>query len=137
MSVEWSSRGTASMLKAYWAPLCALPILPACTQYAWETSVYYVSASGDDTNDGLTAASPWKTLVKVSTHNFQRGDKIFFRVAIYFQDFSTSIRLLIPRRDKIPLRFRRMAAGRQPSTQAQETVFSFTISEALKSEILI
>ena len=67
------------MLKAHWVPLCALPILSACTHYAWEKSVYYVSASGDDTNDGLTAANPWKTLNKVSTHNFQQGEQILFR----------------------------------------------------------
>src|SRR6476659_4420879 len=67
------------MLKAHWAPLFALPILSACTQYAWEKSVYYVSASGDDTNDGLTAASPWKTLNKVNTRNFQEGDRILLR----------------------------------------------------------
>src|SRR3954447_9595062 len=67
------------MLKAHWALLCTLLILSACTQYAREKSVYYVSALGDDTNDGLTAASPWKTLNKVSTHNFQRGERILFR----------------------------------------------------------
>src|SRR4051812_10124205 len=75
------------MLKAHWALLCALPILSACTQFAWEKSVYYVSASGDDTNDGLTNVSPWKTLNKVSTHNFQRGDKILFRGGDIFSGF--------------------------------------------------
>ena len=30
------------------------------------TTVYYVSTSGNDANDGLTTATPWKTLQKVS-----------------------------------------------------------------------
>ncbi|MDR6879601.1 Ig-like domain-containing protein [Bacillus sp. 3255] len=37
---------------------------------------YVSSSSGDDANDGLSAAAPWKTLNKVSSTTFIPGDKI-------------------------------------------------------------
>ena len=40
---------------------------------------YYVSSSGSDNNNGLSSASPWKTISKVNTINFQPGDKILFK----------------------------------------------------------
>ena len=41
---------------------------------------YYVSASqGDDTSDGLTITTPWKTLTKLYNTAFTAGDKILFK----------------------------------------------------------
>jgi parallel beta-helix repeat protein len=40
---------------------------------------YYVSAAGNDANSGLTPATPWKTIYKVSAGTYIPGDKIFFR----------------------------------------------------------
>ncbi len=39
---------------------------------------YYISNNGDDNNDGLSAATPFKTLQHLSTIFFQQGDSIFF-----------------------------------------------------------
>lgn len=40
---------------------------------------YFVSASGDDSNDGLSESTPWKTLDKVSSFCFSAGDGVFFK----------------------------------------------------------
>ncbi|MFV0565310.1 MAG: sulfatase-like hydrolase/transferase [Flavobacteriaceae bacterium] len=40
---------------------------------------YYVSTSGDDTNDGLSEATPWQTLAKASSAAIQPGDKVLFK----------------------------------------------------------
>ncbi|MBP1962787.1 Ig-like domain-containing protein [Paenibacillus aceris] len=40
---------------------------------------YVSSTSGDDANDGLSEASPWKTLNKVSSTTFIPGDKILLK----------------------------------------------------------
>ncbi len=41
---------------------------------------YYVSSSlGDDSNNGQTIGTPWKTLQKVRLENFLPGDTIFFK----------------------------------------------------------
>src|SRR5690554_715435 len=41
---------------------------------------YYVSSSsGDDSNNGTSQSSPWKTLNKVNSFNFQPGDIILLR----------------------------------------------------------
>ena len=42
-------------------------------------AVYYVSAEGDDENDGLSPESAWKTLAKVSSFDFCEGDAVRFR----------------------------------------------------------
>ena len=39
---------------------------------------YYVSESGDDSNDGLTPETAWRTVTKVNTHTFNSGDGVFF-----------------------------------------------------------
>ena len=44
-----------------------------------KTTVYYISNGGSDTNNGLSAASPWKTLDKVNTITYLAGDKILFQ----------------------------------------------------------
>ena len=41
-------------------------------------TAYYVSNDGDDTNDGLTPATAWKTLTKVNEATFNSGDAVLF-----------------------------------------------------------
>ena len=40
---------------------------------------YYVSNAGNDSNTGTSIESPWQTITKVSTINFQPGDKLLFK----------------------------------------------------------
>ena len=42
-------------------------------------TVYYVSAEGDDENDGLTPETPIKTLSKASSLSLKAGDSVLFR----------------------------------------------------------
>ena len=42
-------------------------------------TVYYVSADGDDLNDGLTPETPIKTLSKASSLSLKAGDSVLFR----------------------------------------------------------
>ncbi len=42
-------------------------------------TVYYVSNSGNDSNDGMTKNSSWETLDKVNSFNFNPGDIICFK----------------------------------------------------------
>ena len=39
---------------------------------------YYVAASGNDDNDGLTPATAWKSVEKVNAFEFKAGDGVFF-----------------------------------------------------------
>ncbi len=43
------------------------------------TSYYVSSSTGDDTNDGLTPETAWKTVAKVDASTFAAGDKILFK----------------------------------------------------------
>ncbi len=40
--------------------------------------IYYVSASGNDTNDGLSPETAWQTIGRVNAGNYQPGDSILF-----------------------------------------------------------
>ncbi|MBO7148522.1 MAG: S-layer homology domain-containing protein [Clostridia bacterium] len=40
---------------------------------------YYVSSSGDDSKDGLTPETAWRTIKKVDEFKFKAGDGVFFK----------------------------------------------------------
>ncbi len=48
---------------------------------------YYVSADGDDRNDGKTAEKPWKTLERVNSETLTRGDAVLFKRGCTFRGF--------------------------------------------------
>ena len=50
-------------------------------------AVFYVSAGGDDSNDGLSPETPWKTLKKVSEFDFPIGSTVRFRRGDVFRGF--------------------------------------------------
>jgi hypothetical protein len=43
------------------------------------SSIYYVSTTGSDSNDGRTQATPFKTLAKVNSLNLGQGDEVLFK----------------------------------------------------------
>lgn len=45
-----------------------------------QNKTYYISANGNDSSDGLSASTAWKSIDKVNSVTFQPGDKILFRV---------------------------------------------------------
>lgn len=47
-------------------------------------SAYYVSATGTDANDGLSAATPWQTIAKVNATAFAPGTTIYFKAGETF-----------------------------------------------------
>lgn len=45
--------------------------------------IYYISSKGSDTNDGITANTPWKTLKTLKpgcTYLLKRGDTLYFSI---------------------------------------------------------
>lgn len=44
-----------------------------------ESATYYVSATGNDSNNGTSTGTPWKTLTKVSSFTYANGDIILFK----------------------------------------------------------
>ena len=54
-------------------------ILDAQSSYVVTGKTYYVSQEGSDQNDGLSPKSPFKTLDKVNSMDFKRGDAVLFR----------------------------------------------------------
>lgn len=52
--------------------LCTFPKITKAT-------TFYVSSSGNDLNDGLTAATPWNSITKINVQTFLPGDNILFK----------------------------------------------------------
>ena len=46
---------------------------------------YYVSLSGNDTNNGQSASTPWKSIAKLNSVTFVSGDAVLFRCGDEFQ----------------------------------------------------
>ena len=40
---------------------------------------FYISASGSDTNNGLTTTTPWKSISKINSSSYTSGDSILFK----------------------------------------------------------
>ncbi|MFI6815917.1 right-handed parallel beta-helix repeat-containing protein [Nonomuraea sp. NPDC050328] len=57
--------------------LARLTVPPPAAHAA--TSTYYVDPAGDDTADGRTPATAWKSLGKVNAQTFQPGDTVGFK----------------------------------------------------------
>ncbi|QQG52346.1 MAG: right-handed parallel beta-helix repeat-containing protein [Candidatus Falkowbacteria bacterium] len=49
-------------------------LLPTLTRAA----TYYISSTGNDSNNGTSSSSPWQTLTKVNATTFKPGDNILF-----------------------------------------------------------
>ena len=45
---------------------------------ASQANTYYVSATGNNSNDGLSAATAWQTIAKVNSFNFAANDNVLF-----------------------------------------------------------
>lgn len=54
-------------------------LLLLCANISVHAANYYISPSGNDTNNGHSPATAWQTLAKVNATTFQPGDKILFK----------------------------------------------------------
>ncbi|MDN3654812.1 right-handed parallel beta-helix repeat-containing protein [Ferruginibacter paludis] len=79
---------------------------------------YYVSASGDDSNDGLTINTPWQSLAKVNQSSFAAGDVILFKRGDVF--YGT---LKVPANN---MSFDAYGTGNKPVLTGFETLTSWT-----------
>ena len=78
----------ASCASATWIALAGVCFLSGCGGTAnanpsggggqQTAQTFYVSASGSDSNDGLSASTAWKTISKVNAASYISGDQILF-----------------------------------------------------------
>jgi hypothetical protein len=61
-----------------WAGVLACVLSCALTGAARATTYYVSSSAGDDSKDGLTTATAWKSIAKVNAATFAAGDQILF-----------------------------------------------------------
>src|SRR5437762_1479209 len=75
--MERVTRGEDWMMK-----FAILVVLAACAfvDPAWAATFYVDATAGNDTNDGLSQGTPWKTVAKVNGSTFSAGDSVLFLV---------------------------------------------------------
>ncbi len=66
-----------SFIMGFLLVISSLMITPVMADAS--SATYYVDPSGNDSNNGISASTPWKTLDKVNSTTFQPGDTILFK----------------------------------------------------------
>lgn len=61
-------------------------VLPRTRATVPAPRVFYVSAAGNDSNDGRTTSTPWLTIGKVNATTLAAGDQVYFRGGDTFTD---------------------------------------------------
>ncbi|MFK7692228.1 fibronectin type III domain-containing protein [Paenibacillus sp. HJGM_3] len=73
--LQWLAIGLAAvLLLTGWGG-----VLPVDRVYADNTTYYIDSADGNDSNNGTSEATAWRSLSKVNNRNFLPGDRILFK----------------------------------------------------------
>jgi len=62
--------------------LCFLLVASPANQ---EPHTYYLSAAGDDSNDGISKKTAWKSIAKLNTIQLQKGDRVLFEGGMIFE----------------------------------------------------
>lgn len=57
-----------------------------------DAATYYVSTTGNNSNDGLSSTTPWQTIAKVNSTAFTGGDFVLFKKGDVFTDAQLSVR---------------------------------------------
>ena len=88
------------------------------------TNYYLSSSSGNDSNSGTSASSPWKTLNKLNSfHNLQPGDNVLFKRG---DTFYGSITISNSGTSGSPITFGAYGSGAKPVITGFTTVSSWT-----------
>src|SRR5690242_4157242 len=61
------------------AILVNMLVMPMNTTFAAGQTYYISSSSGDDSNNGTSASTPWKSFAKANTVVFQPSDQILLK----------------------------------------------------------
>ena len=83
-----------------------------------EAKNIYISASGSDTNTGLSSTSPWKTISKINSAIYANGDSVLFKCGDTF--YGT----LTPKTNGVS--FSSYGTGAKPIITGLTTISSFT-----------
>ena len=88
---------------------------------------YYISASGNDTNTGLSTSTPWKTIAKVNSSNFLAGDRILFHCGDIWRETLT---ILSSGSAGSPITFGAYGSGANPVIDGSDIVSNWTPDNA-------
>ena len=59
-------------------PVISSPHFPIISD-AWSATYYVDATNGNDPNNGTSSSTPWKTIAKVNSSNFNPGAQILFK----------------------------------------------------------
>ena len=92
-----------------------------------EATDYYISSSGDDSYNGTSTSTPWKTIAKINSRTFSPGDFIFLKRGDTWRE-----QLNIPSSGSAgnPLTFGAYGTGAKPVINGADIITGWTNSAA-------
>lgn len=113
-----------------------IPSVPYTLQTTTFTGpqIYYVSPTGNNSNNGLSSAKPWKTITKVNASSFNPGDHILFQGG---QTFTGAIVCPSAGTPSAPIVFGSYGNGRATISSGTSTGFSSTNQSGITIRDLI
>jgi parallel beta-helix repeat protein len=69
--------------------LLGILILFATASLGWSATYYVDATGGNDSNNGISEATPWKTIVQVNSNSFSPGDSILFKKGAMWRERMT------------------------------------------------
>jgi parallel beta-helix repeat protein len=92
--------------------------------FAYSQTNYYLSASGNDSNNGKSIATPWKTLTNLNAATLVAGDVVYFEKGSVFNGF------LNVKNNGVsgnPILFTTYGTGNKPIIRSSTSVNSWTL----------
>lgn len=90
-----------------------------------KATTYYVSSTGNDSDDGTTESTPWKTIAKVNSsfNNFKAGDRILFKCG---DEFHGTINITKSGISAFPITIGSYGSGGKPVITGFKTITAWT-----------
>lgn len=86
-------------------------------------SVYFISNEGNDTNDGLSPKTAWKTIEHVNDQSFSPGDAVLFRASDTWREV---LRMNSAGSSEAPITFGSYGSGPKPKLLGSEKITSWS-----------
>lgn len=120
----WSPIHHKSNWHYFWAPLFIILCVVASGVFSSSPTTYFVDATnGNDSLDGQSSSSAWKTIAKVNSTSFSPGDNILFKKGEIWRD---QLNVLSSGAPGNPITFSSYGSGVNPVIKRSELFNAWT-----------
>ena len=119
----WYNLGMFFERLFWWFQYFLLVLIVFVCPHVVSAATYYVSMTGNDTSDGLTLVTPWRSIAKVNASSFVPGDTVYFKRGDVWHE-----ELLVPSSGSVgnPLTIAAYGTGTNPVFSGADVVTTFS-----------